>query len=170
KGGDVGGRFINARSETVASKPAFRDAYQSRRCLVPADGFYEWKRDGVGGKCPYFIGKVDRRPFAFGGLWESWLGGGDDGGGVETFTVLTTEPNDVVRPIHNRMPLIIDPADYSTWLDCETHDMAAVDRLLHPIQATKMHAFAVSSFVNSTSNEGPGCIEPSEEEKQLSLF
>jgi putative SOS response-associated peptidase YedK len=169
KGAGFGGRLINARSETVAQKPAFRAAYQSRRCLVAADGFYEWKRDSGGGKRPYFIGMDDKRPFAIGGLWESWLGGGD-GGAVETFTVLTTEPNDVMRPIHNRMPLIIDSSDFTIWLDCETRDMAVVDELLHSYQSAPMHAIAVSSFVNSTQNEGPGCIEPPEEDKQLSLF
>ncbi|MBF0381589.1 MAG: SOS response-associated peptidase [Magnetococcales bacterium] len=170
---DIGGRLINARAETAAQKPSFRSAFKSRRCLIPTDGFYEWKRKGGrggGGKQPYFIRMAFERPFAFGGLWESWKGEGDDGALVETFTVLTTEPNDVMRPIHNRMPLIIKPDDFALWLDGDQHDYEAINRLLIPYQANDMYATAVSSFVNSTRNEGPGCILPPEEDKQLSLF
>ncbi|MBF0194860.1 MAG: SOS response-associated peptidase [Magnetococcales bacterium] len=168
KSADIGGRLINARSESVTLKPAFRSAYKARRCLIPVDGFYEWKRDGVGGKCPYYIGMADKRPFALGGLWESWKG--SDGSVVETFTVLTTEPNEIMKPIHKRMPLIIDHNNFNIWLDNEVCKTSAIDKLLSPYQAQDMQAIVVNSFVNNARNEGPGCIAPPEEDRQLSLF
>src|SRR3989449_488160 len=105
---------INAKAETAAEKPMFRDAFKRRRCLVPADGFYEWKQDG-GRKQPVYIHMRDGEPFAIAGLWEHWEG--QDGQVIESCTLLTTEPNDLLAPVHNRMPVILDPKDYAQWLD-----------------------------------------------------
>lgn len=110
----IGMNLINARSETVSQKPAFREAFRYRRCLVPADGFYEWKRVGRT-KQPYYIRLHDDQPFAFAGLWESWVG--PDGEVVQTCVVLTIEPNELMKDIHNRMPVILDPKHYDLWLD-----------------------------------------------------
>lgn len=149
----IGNRLINARAETVADKPAFRAAYRDRRCLVPADGFYEWKGAGKG-KQPMYIRRRDHAPFAIAGLWESWHA--DQPDAVETITLITTEPNALLATIHNRMPVILDPSDYARWLDPNTPDPGD---LLQPYPAGEMMAHAVSRKVNSPANDEPGCIE-----------
>ncbi len=145
-------RMINARAETVAQKPAFRSAFRQRRCLVPADGFYEWqKRDG--GKQPYRMALKNGEPFAFAGLWERWQGEGVHE--IESFTIIVTEANDTIRYIHDRMPVILGAADYGQWLEGSD-----VEELLKPFPPAAMMAFPVSTHVNSPKNDDPACIEP----------
>ncbi len=151
----IGNRMINARSESVAEKPAFRAALRRRRCLVAADGFYEWKAEGRG-KQPYFIHFSDDRLFAFAGLWESWEGPGHSS--VESCTILTTEANELMLPIHPRMPVILPPKDYEKWLDPSEQGSAALLPLLVPYSGGGMEAYPVSRFVNSPSHEAPECL------------
>ena len=153
----VGNRMINARSETVAGKPAFRAAMRRRRCLVAADGFYEWQRTGKR-KQPYFIHMRDDRPFAFASLWESWEG--PDHSYLESCTILTTEPNDLMRPIHDRMPVILAPDDYAQWLDTKLQDPEPLLPLLKPYPDDEMAAHPISTLVNSPRNDTAKCIEP----------
>jgi len=122
-------RMINARAETVATKPAFRAAFKARRCLVPAEAFYEWRKTS-NGKQPYRIGMADGAPFAFAGLWERWQP--PEGDAMETFTIIVTDANDLVRPLHDRMPVIVDPADYDLWLAPTVSDRHVLDPLLRP--------------------------------------
>ncbi|MCB9136848.1 MAG: SOS response-associated peptidase [Caldilineaceae bacterium] len=155
-----GARLINARSETVAEKPSFRAAFKRRRCLIPADGFYEWQKAGKR-KQPYYMGMDDGAPFAFAGLWEAWQG--PDGGELQSCTILTTTPNELLEPIHNRMPVILAPEDYDDWLDHASEHPRDLDRLQHlmrPFPAEKMRAYPVSTYVNNARNEGLACIEP----------
>jgi putative SOS response-associated peptidase YedK len=160
----MGARMINARSETAAEKPSFRAAFKRRRCLVIADGFYEWQKVD-GGKQPQFIHMADRRPFGIAGLWEHWEG--DEGSVIESCTLLTTEPNDLLRPIHNRMPVILKPEDYDLWLDPEVQQRERLQPLLTAYDGTEMNHYPVSRFVNSPRNDGPDCIEPVPEQAGL---
>jgi putative SOS response-associated peptidase YedK len=155
----IGNRMINARAETVASKPAFREAFQGRRCLLPADGFYEWKRCGAR-KQPMYLRMLDGRPFAFAGLWARWRPEG--GEPVESCTILTTEPNELVADIHKRMPVILPPQDYGPWLDPETRDPARLSGMLQPYSAEEMIAYPVSTRVNRPEHDDPDCVEPVE--------
>jgi putative SOS response-associated peptidase YedK len=141
--------FFNARAETIAEKPSFKKAFQTRRCLVPADGFYEWKKR-LEGKQPYFIRLKDERPFAFAGLWESWSD--PAGKSIETFTIITTEANELMRPLHDRMPVIIQ--DHDRWL--ATPD----PKLLRPFPADQMTAYRVNPIVNNARNDVPDCVQP----------
>lgn len=152
----IGNRMINARAETAADKPAYRAAFRRRRCLVVADGFYEWQRTGAR-KQPYFIRMHDDRPFAFAGLWESWQGA--DEGPVQSCTLLTTEPNELVKPIHNRMPVILAPDDYGQWLDPTVQKPQPLVPLLRPFPVDQMIAYPVSTHVNSPARDDPRCIE-----------
>ena len=154
----IGYKLINARSETVAEKPSFRAAFKRRRCLIPADGFYEWQRTANNRKKqPFFIHLKSRSLLAFAGLWEQWESG--DGSYLETCTILTTEPNELMEPIHNRMPVIVGEADYERWL---TASPAEVNSIMKPYDANKMEAYPVSTLVNSPKNEVPECIKPLE--------
>ena len=153
----IGNRMINARAETAATSPAFRGAFRRRRCLVPADGFYEWQRVGRR-KQPYYIHMRDGSPFAFAGLWEHWKG--PEGQVVESCTLITTEPSDLVRQVHDRMPVILAPRDYDLWLDPEVRDAEQLRALLHAYPAEQMEAFPVSQAVNSPANDDPACIAP----------
>jgi putative SOS response-associated peptidase YedK len=154
----IGSRMINARSETVATKPAYRDAYRQRRCLIPADGFYEW--DGYGrNKQPFFIYLRNETPFAFAGLWESWSRGSLR---METCTIVTIAANDLLRPLHERMPVIIDPADYDAWLDPREQDHERLSRLMQTYPDSEMRTRPVSRWVNSAAHEGPECLAPPE--------
>ena len=154
----VGARMINARSETAAEKPAFGEALARRRCLVPADGFFEWQKVGRA-RQPYFIRRRDGAPCALAGLWERWSASPADGT-IESFTVLTTTPNALVEPLHDRMPVIIEPADFARWLDLDQRDPATLRSLLRPLPAERMEAHPVSRRVNSPANDDPSCIEP----------
>ncbi len=154
----IGNRLINARSESVAGKPAFRAAFRHRRCLVPADGFYEWRREG-GGKQPYLIRFGDGRLFAFAGLWEHWSP--SDGQVLDSFTILTTSPNDVVRPVHDRMPVILPPQHYDRWLGFTEASASELQALLCPHPSEGMELHPVSRRVNSPANDDPQVVEPS---------
>ena len=139
----IGSRLINARSETVREKPSFRDAFRRRRCLIPASGFYEWLRK-EGGKQPYYVRMRDERPFAFAGLWDRWEG--PAGGAVESCTILTTAANDVLAPIHDRMPVILPRAEYGKWLDPALTDTDSLVPLLAPFRPDEMVAYPVISL------------------------
>lgn len=152
----IGNRMINARSETVHEKPAYRTALKRRRCLIVADGFFEWQRTGRQ-KQPYFIHLRDDRPFAFAGLWESWESA--DHSTVDSCTLLTTEPNELVEPIHNRMPVILSPGDYQDWLDPDVQSVEPLRRLFAPFSAALMEAYPVSNHVNSPKHDDASCIE-----------
>jgi len=152
----IGNRMINARAESVAQKPAFRAALRRRRCLLAADGFYEWQRTGRR-KQPHFIRMRDDRPLAFAGLWESWEGPDQV---VESCTILTTDANELMRPIHDRMPVILAPAAYEPWLDPTVQEPQQLAPLLVPYPSEPMTAYPVSTLVNSPTNEDPRCIEP----------
>ncbi|HEX9204655.1 MAG TPA: SOS response-associated peptidase [Candidatus Deferrimicrobiaceae bacterium] len=155
----IGNRLINARAETVSEKPAFRRAFRERRCLVPADGFYEWKREGPG-KRPFYIRMKDGAPFAFAGIWERWEGA--PGKVVETCAILTTEPNEILSPIHDRMPLILSPEEYGLWLDPSVPPSDRLARLLRPFPPGGMETYPVGRAVNNPHSEGPSCIRPAD--------
>jgi putative SOS response-associated peptidase YedK len=152
---EVGNRMINARAETVAEKPSYRKAFQERRCLILADGFYEWQKTD-NGKQPFYIRMQDESPFAFAGLWESWRNGRE----IRSCTIITTAPNELAAPIHNRMPVILDPEDYEMWLDPDFDERDPLTSLLKPYPADVMEAYPVSRRVNKPSNNEPGVIEP----------
>lgn len=158
----IGYGMINARSETVASKPAFRAAWKHRRrCIVPATGFYEWQKgpEPKAPKTPHWIHMADERPFAFAGLWETWKGKGEDAPPLHSFTILTTSPNPYVRHIHDRMPVILgEETEWARWLDPELPSDAVAD-LLRSYPGEEMHAYPVSTYVNKPGNEGPECVE-----------
>ena len=153
----VGNQMINARAETAAEKPAYRTAFRRRRCLVAADGFYEWQRTDKR-KQPYFIHMRDDRPFAFASLWEAWEG--PDHSFIESCTLLTTEPNELVQPIHNRMPVIVAKEDYERWLDPAVQKPEQLALSLGPYPSEEMTAELVSTYVNSPAHDDPKCIEP----------
>jgi putative SOS response-associated peptidase YedK len=166
----VGARMINARAETAAEKPSFRAAFKRRRCLVPADGFYEWKKVS-NRKQPYYItvrngavdGERDVHPFAIAGLWEYWEG--QDGSALETCTLLTTSANEAMSELHNRMPVIVAPDDFAFWLGEEAEEdedpayLSQLQHLLRPYPTEKMQFYPVNTYVNNARNEGPTCIE-----------
>jgi putative SOS response-associated peptidase YedK len=154
----IGSRLINARADGIATKPAFRAALKRRRCLVVADGFYEWRIAEDGTKRPFHIRFGDRRPFAFAGLWERWDKGDKP---VESCTIVTTEANDFMRPLHERMPVILDPKDHARWLDPSEEPAGAVE-LLRPSADLGLEMTAVSPKVNNARFEGPACLEPAD--------
>ena len=154
----IGNRMINARAETVAEKPAFRAAFRRRRCLVAADGFYEWQNTDGGAKQPYFIRLADDAPFAIAGLWERWSA--PDGAEVESCTLITTDANDLLKPIHHRMPVILAPAAHDAWLDPDEPPPAALESLLRPYPADEMVAYAIGPLVNDPRTDEPACIAP----------
>ncbi len=148
---------INARSETAADKPTFAEAIRKRRCPIPASGFYEWLRQGKA-KQPYAIRMADGRPFAFAGIWEAWRP--ESGPPLLTCAILTTEANELVKPVHNRMPVILEPRHFGTWIDRDVQDPADLALLLRPFAAVRMLAYPVSQLVNSPRNDDARCIEP----------
>ncbi len=152
----IGNRMINARADGVAEKPSFRAAFKRRRCLVLADGYYEWKREGKA-KQPYYFRRRDERPFAFAGLWEVWSKGA--GPPLESVTIITTDANELTTPIHDRMPVILDAADYDTWLDVEHSDKDQLQALLAPHDSPEMTVDPVSTHVNNVRNDDPKCVE-----------
>ena len=154
----IGARMINARAETLAEKPSFRSAFKSRRCLIVADGFYEWQKQPKGPKQPFLIGLKDGEPFAFAGLWERWEKSPDDKP-VESCTIVTTEANDLLKPIHDRMPVILAPDDYDAWLDVAGNSPDKARALLQPFPSERMAMSSVSTRVNSVRNDDPTCIE-----------
>jgi putative SOS response-associated peptidase YedK len=155
----IGSRMINARSETLAEKPSFRTAYKRRRCLILADGFYEWAQNpGEKAKTPMLIRMKDGKPFAFAGLWEDWQS--PDGSQILSTTIITTQPNRLLAPIHNRMPVILPPEAYQAWLEPGEVPASHLDPLLRPYNPDLMEAFPVSRMVNSPKNDTPECIRP----------
>jgi putative SOS response-associated peptidase YedK len=158
--------MINARSETASSKPSFRAAFKRRRCLVVADGFYEWsKQDGQ--KIPMYVHLQAHQLFAMAGLWEIWQSA--DGDEVRTCTILTTTPNELVKPYHHRMAVILHPDDYETWLDDEA-PTEVLESLLIAYPSEEMAVYPVSKIVNSPANDVPECIEPNYPPEQQSLL
>ena len=153
----IGSRMINARSETLAEKPSFRTAYRRRRCLIVADGFYEWKRDGKT-RTPMRIMLDSGDLFALAGLWEAWKR--PDDSWMMSCAIVTTSANDLVADIHDRMPVILDPDVESVWLDSDLDDTAALSELLVPYPSERMTAYEVSRIVNSAANDVPECIAP----------
>ncbi len=153
----IGNRMINARSESVADKPAFRSSFRRRRCLVPADGFFEWRRTPAG-KQPYLIRLSDGRPFAFAGLWERWVP--HDGEPIESFTILTTRPNELAATVHDRMPVILPPRHHELWLDPLERRPERLTPVLRPFPAAEMQLFPVSEVVNKPANDTPECVAP----------
>jgi putative SOS response-associated peptidase YedK len=153
----IGQRLINARAETIADKPSFRRALRHRRCLVLADGFYEWRKRGKH-KQPMYIGLHDRQPFAFAGLWEVWRDA--DGAALSTCTIVTTTANTLLQPIHDRMPVILPAAAEALWLDQRLVEPQPLLAVLAPYAAEAMVAYPVSSLVNAPRNNSPACIVP----------
>ena len=151
----IGNKLINARSETVEEKPSFREAFRRRRCIIPADGFYEWKREG-GWKQPFFFRLREDRPFGFAGLWETWEG---EGHTITSCTILTTEANEVLRPVHERMPVILHPEDYELWLDADVRKLNLVKEVLRPYPASEMASHPVGIAINSPRSQGAALIE-----------
>jgi len=155
----IGSRLINARSETLAEKPSFRGSLKYKRCLILADGFYEWKgAPGKKTKTPFFIHMKDRKPFAFAGLWDSW--NSPDGSQIKTCTIITTEPNELMSLLHNRMPVILHPRDYAKWLDPSAQTPDQLLPLLRPFPADKMDAYPVTPLVNKPANDIPELVVP----------
>lgn len=148
---------INARAEEIEQKPAFRQAIQQRRCLIPADGFYEWTRSG--NKVPYRIVMKDRSLFAMAGIWEKWVA--PDGENIHSFSILTTAPNELISQIHNRMPVILSPGKYSEWLNNSWEEIKS--EIIVPFPSEKMEMYRVSDKVNKAGNEGPELIRPYQE-------
>ena len=153
----IGARMINARAETAAEKLAFKESLERRRCLVPADGFYEWKRNGKS-KQPYCFELIERKPFAFAGLWDRWRA--PDGTALETCTILTTTPNQLLADVHDRMPVILASENYDLWLDPGFRDVAEITAILTPFPAQQMLRYLVGDRVNSVANDDAECSEP----------
>jgi putative SOS response-associated peptidase YedK len=155
----IGNRMINARAETLAEKPSFRAPYRRRRCLVLADGFYEWQsRPGQRRKTPFHIRLASQEPFGFAGLWDTWRS--PDGSRIESCTIVTTRPNELLKPIHNRMPVILQPDDYARWLDPAELPPSTLQPLLEPYPSADMIAFPVSTVVNDPRNDIEECTIP----------
>lgn len=146
----IGNQTLNARSETVTSKPAFRDSILTKRCLIPTDGFYEWRKMGSV-KQPYCFEVGEGQVFAFAGLWDEWRS--PEGEIIESCTILTTEPNPLVADLHNRMPVIVAPEKYDLWLDPDVTDFAAIREILKPFDANLMRRYPVSRQLNNSKND-----------------
>ena len=167
KSSDGAAGMINARSETAATKPAFRDPMKFRRCLIPADGFYEWARNGAS-KQPYCFEVNEGELFAFAGIWDGWRD--SNGNWVKTCSILTTTPNAVTSAVHDRMPVILHPDDYDLWLDPGMNDVQAVSDLLKPYDARLMRCYPVSMRVNHVENDDEDCsqtVEIMQDQKPL---
>lgn len=152
----IGNRMINARAETAHEKPAFRSAFRNRRCLIPTSGFYEWQKQ-EGHKQPYFVRMRKGRVFALAGLWDHWEEEG--GSAVETCTILTTGTNEILKPIHDRMPVIVAPRNYDLWLDGSIKSPETLKSILTPYNPEEMESYPVRSIVNDPSHEGVECID-----------
>jgi putative SOS response-associated peptidase YedK len=156
---EIGNKLINARGETLAEKPSFRGAYKYKRCLILADGFYEWKTEpGSKTKIPHFIHLKTGKPFAFAGLWDEWHS--PEGSSIKSCTIVTTTPNKLMASIHNRMPVILHPKDYAQWLDPLPQPAEKLNPLIKDFPADLMEAFPVSTLVNSPANDRADCILP----------
>jgi putative SOS response-associated peptidase YedK len=168
KDASAAAKMINARSETASTKPAFRDALKSRRCLIPADGFYEWMRTGKA-KQPYCFEVGEGDLFAFAGIWDRWKDA--SGNWVKTCSILTTTPNAVTSPVHDRMPVILDSGSYDLWLDPGMRDVSVASELLKPYDARQMRCYPISNRINHVANDDEECSRRVEiAETQSSLF
>jgi putative SOS response-associated peptidase YedK len=159
----VGDRMINARAEKLATSNAYKRPFERRRCIVAADGFYEWQAvAGKKQKQPWFIRRRDGEPLAFAGLWEIWHDRelGDDAPRLRTCTIITTEPNDVMRPIHDRMPVILPESAWDTWLDADNRDVRTLGKLLVPAPPEELEVWPITTLVNKPANNGPELLEP----------
>ena len=161
----IGSRMLNARSETASSKPSFRSAFKKRRCLIVGDGFYEWKKIG-NKKQPYWI-QVNESLFTMAGLWESWRDKEGDGTVYETCTILTTEANEAMSELHDRMPVILEPHQHAMWLDPTFQEVEPLEQLLRPYANEPISMFPVSTIVNKPINDSPDCIVPLQTNKEL---
>jgi putative SOS response-associated peptidase YedK len=159
KDSDIGNRMINARAETLAEKPSFRDAFKKRRCIIPASGFYEWRKKGSGAKQPFYFYLREKEVFGFAGLWEEWIDK-ESGDVLETCTIITTEANGVLKPVHDRMPVILKADDYSRWLDPKENNTDRLQKLLVPYPADEMDSHAVSTSVNIPEADSAELIKP----------
>lgn len=148
---------INARAETVDEKPTFRSAFRSRRCLIASDGFIEWQKHPDGTKQPIFIGLADGKPFAFAGLWEQWE---REGQVLESCAIIVTQSNELMKPIHDRMPVILSPDYYDAWMNPSELNFAHLKSLLAPFPSDRMRAYPISNQINSPRNDHRGLIEP----------
>lgn len=162
----IGNRLINARAETLAEKPAFRTAFRRRRCLILADGFYEWRQESSSdsprqAKTPFYFRLKSGQPFAFAGLWEEWRS--PEGEVVPSCTIITTIPNALLEMVHNRMPVILQPEFHVQWLDPAEQDPARLSAVLQPYPAADMEGYAVSRLVNDPKNDLPDCLIPAED-------
>jgi len=156
----IGNRMINARAETLSEKPSFREAFKSRRCIIPASGFYEWqKKNSSGAKQPYYFYLKEREVFGFAGLWESWIDK-ETGEELETCTIITTEANRVLEPVHDRMPVILQAENYDLWLDVKEKSTNKLQNLLVPFPANEMASHAVSRNVNVPATDSAELIKP----------
>ncbi len=164
----IGNRMINARGETLAEKPAFRAAYRRRRCLILADGFYEWQQGPGRTKIPHYIHLKSGEPFAFAGLWETW--NSPLGDTILSCTIITTDANERLASLHHRMPVILPESAYERWLDPSERQPAELDDLIAPYPAEEMDAYPVSTVVNSPANDVPECVAPLTEHGQEALF
>lgn len=153
----IGNKMINARGETLREKPSFRAAYKRRRCLIPANGFYEWAKDGKT-KTPMYVHLKDHALFAFAGLWEIWHS--PEGDEIRSCTIITTQPNALVAPLHHRMAVILHEEDYDTWLSPDEMPADKLQPLLRPYESDKMAVYEVSTLVNKPANDSPECILP----------
>ena len=154
-----GSRLINARGETLAEKPSFRGGYKYKRCLILADGFYEWKKQpGTKTKVPYFIHMKNRQPFAFAGLWDEWHS--PDGSQIRSCTIVTIEPNELMAPLHNRMPVILPSDAFAQWLDSAPRTPEGLQAYIKPYPAEEMAAYPVSTLVNNPKNDRAECVVP----------
>jgi putative SOS response-associated peptidase YedK len=157
----IGDRMINARAETLAEKPSFRGIFRKRRCLVLADGFYEWRQEpGSRLKTPMYIRLASGRPFAFAGLWDQWRP--QTGDPIQSCAIITTNPNQLMQMIHTRMPVILEPSAYGPWLDSAERSASDLQALLRPFPADQMTAYPVSRYVNRPQNDSPTCIVPAD--------
>jgi len=162
KDAKIGDRMINARANTLRTSNAFKRAFERRRCILPADGFYEWQTvEGKRTKVPWFIRRRDGEPLAFAGLWETWHDptAGEDAPRLRTCVIITTEPNELVAPIHDRMPVILAESAWDRWLSVDTHDTAALSNLLVPLPAGELEAWTVSTLVNKADNNSAELVE-----------
>jgi putative SOS response-associated peptidase YedK len=169
KDAKVGDRMINARAESLADKPAYERAFRRHRCLVPAEGFYEWQRRGSR-KQPMFIHRRDGEPMAFAGLWAAWRDANDsDGKWLRSCAIVTTNANEALAPLHDRMPVVLEESDWDRWLDPASGDVDALAHLLRPASDDLLVAYPVGIGVNSADNDGPELVERVELEPSLGL-
>jgi len=153
----IGNKLINARAETLFEKPSFRAAVKQRRCLVLADGFYEWRKSDKG-KIPLYIRLRSKRPFGFAGLWESWTS--PDGEALKTCAIITTQANELMKPIHERMPVIVPQEQRDLWLNSKIQNETELASVLQPYPSEEMETYEVSRLVNSPANDQPECVQP----------